>query len=966
MNPGSSNGPRVASPKRFPAASFDALPDLATLAFGFNCSRAGFSIYRLVEARFRASSAHSGCMRGLHLACHKATPGTRAHSTIKMGGRQHFHHPTNGSSIQLKPYRSPSSSLASIRDSQPQPHSPTSTARGTERHHALFNAPPLKALSPPSSSALTARESSPRTHATLLTQSSVEYQTCSIPSAAKSNVAASQPNPAPASTSNPCVTNPASSAPRRPKSHKQPSLRFGDEASSGKDDNPRPRKTCNTGTSENSPPPKPPGCGAAVAAGGLQSRRQPTPSPVGKQQSVTLTPAVARELKSIIGLNLSTSTAKSVREQAHTLSNPNPLPMGSAQHYTQVQRQVPPSVPLLKNKGTYQRDRLLALATPNAPQTQNPPSRRPVNMSEPTSTDRITACFPSPPPLPTFYHPRTPEPVSSTQRAVVNSSNTQTTYTAVQPRTPFTSDYQPSPIPQPGSQFEQANNPSRPFQRRSSSPQTQSPCTEPSTAIPDHNIPSPTLNSPSPEPSRSARRPPTPHLAMPPPDLDPNSATMSETESEPTLKPKPGRKRCRRSRHRSKRRSQADSSGHASNIPVPNAGRAPSFTCPDNHTLFQHLNQSLENNGHNADIDMDTLLALVNEVRRKQRSHTSHPSTSRAAPSVPVSCDQSGFEPTASASRGRAGPASRCDSRQHPDKLDEEDSGNESSDDEYDPILLDKTGLGRYPGMRGKVASCAIPKMMSTASKKGVYQDHNTSLKWANNAYQRAWKENYSHVTYWECPKDLHQTMSGPNYDRHGPNNLQINTRVSNLRTLVKDQIRKIVRFDTVPKNDQYEDCALIVAIYEAFFWSPDSFFIPDCPALKERDEGLPLPTIAFVLTMMQECIEEWATGQFLSRDLNLMTQQGRFDSHLWGLLNYRNKAWSRLLRFQRRWLDGGLEHTSVQVNKEEPEPYHCQSVTQPKNVCPNTPPALNSESEPEEDQHLNTCVKGKGKGKAN
>ncbi|KAF8593401.1 hypothetical protein BDV93DRAFT_566590 [Ceratobasidium sp. AG-I] len=901
----------------------------------------------------------------------------------------------------------PSSSPAPIRDSQPQPHSPTTTARGTERHHALYDTPPEGTQPPELRRADRSRVKSARARDTF------EYQTRSIPSAAKSNVAASQPKPS--STSDPRIIGSATSAPRRPKPRKRPSLRFDGEAPSDEDENPRPRKARNTGTSEQSPPPKPPGRGAAVAPGGLQGRRERTTSP-GGQQPITLAPSVARELENIIGLNLSTSTAKSVREQARALSNPDPIPLGSTERYTQVQRQPPSSVPILKNKGSSQRDRLLALATPDASRSHMPALGQPVNPSEPTSVDRFTPHPRSPPPLPTFYHPQTPSPVSSTQRAIVNGGDSQPTYTAARPRVPYIIDYRPSPVPQPHSQFnllqstfEPANNPFRLSQRQSSTPQIQSSHAERSIIVPDRQTPSSAHNSPSPEPQgfHMEHSPPAPRSIVLSPEPDPNSVTVSETESEPTLKPKPGRKR----RRRPKPHVQADMCDNGSNdgannhpsVPhdarVLGTGHAPSSTCPDNRTIFQYLNESLGGNRNDGDINMDTLLALVNKARHEQRSHTAHPSTSRATPGFSASHNQSRSfpshtrptissasshaRPAASASHGRAGPASHRGTHHDPEPRstsnEEPDSSDDSSDDEYDPIIPDKKGLGRYPGVRGKVASRAIPKMMSTATRKGVYQDHDTAVKWARNAYRRAWKESYSHVIYRECPKDLVQTII---------------TRVSNLRTLVKDRIRKIVRFvygfeqsasdeatmsanrllaarlghntfhcrDTVPKRDQYEHRALTLAIYEAFFWSPDSFFIPDCPALKERDEGLPLVAVAFVLTMMQECIEEWATGRFLSRDLNLTTQRGRFDSHLWGLLNYRSSADSRLLRFQRRWLNDGLEHAGVRINQEEPEPYHCQSVTRSEDVRPDTPPALGSESEPEEDQHLNARTKGKGK----
>ncbi|KAF8602523.1 hypothetical protein BDV93DRAFT_557523 [Ceratobasidium sp. AG-I] len=58
--------------------------------------------------------------------------------------------------------------------------------------------------------------------------------------------------------------------------------------------------------------------------------------------------------------------------------------------------------------------------------------------------------------------------------------------------------------------------------------------------------------------------------------------------------------------------------------------------------------------------------------------------------------------------------------------------------------------------------------------------------------------------------------------------------------------------------------------------------------------------------------------------------------------------------------------HAGVQVNQHEPEPYHCQSVTQAENVRPDAPSANGSGSEPKEDQHLTARAKGKGKANIN
>ncbi|KAF8602525.1 hypothetical protein BDV93DRAFT_557525 [Ceratobasidium sp. AG-I] len=300
----------------------------------------------------------------------------------------------------------PNSSPAPVRASQPQLYSPGSTAQGTKRHHALFDTPsegtqPLELNRANHLQVKSARACN-----------ALEYQTQNIPSTAKTTITASQSKPTPTLTSDP-----------------HPSLRFDGKDSGNEDKNPRPRKTCNMGTPEHSPPPKPPGCGARVASGGSSGRRHP----------VTLAPALACELESIIGVNLSTSTAKLVHKQANTLSNPNPPPMGSAGHISETNSHLDP----LQNH-----------ACDSLEDTSRLSGLQPVDVSEPIATDPIASHFHSPPPLPFFYHPQSPLPALSTQLAVVNSGDTQPTLTGIQPRKPVTWEFQPLPVPQPGSQFQ--------------------------------------------------------------------------------------------------------------------------------------------------------------------------------------------------------------------------------------------------------------------------------------------------------------------------------------------------------------------------------------------------------------------------------------------------------------------------------------------------------------------------------
>ncbi|KAG8793943.1 hypothetical protein FRC12_001089 [Ceratobasidium sp. 428] len=335
------------------------------------------------------------------------------------------------------------------------------------------------------------------------------------------------------------------------------------------------------------------------------------------------------------------------------------------------------------------------------------------------------------------------------------------------------------------------------------------------------------------------------------------------------------------------------------------------------------------------------------------------PSTSRAGPSTSrTNC-----------SRPRVGCSHSTNRRSHttggpPPSGDPSDGSSSDTDDDEDdsiydsdiddPFVPDRKGLSRYPGTRGKIASRAIPMLQRMVTLKGVYQNADTLAKWARNAYRLAWKKFFKGVRpYSPCPDDLLHTIMG---------------RVSNLRTEVKKRIREVVGYlfkflagtseevmahnkqlvtklghntfhclKLRPGKRQYENLVFRRAISVAFFWFEDTFLIRDTVTLQRLyDEGLPLPAVAFVLTMMQECIEEWGSGRFRTRDLNLTTQRGIFDAHLQGLINYRSTAQGRLHDFQVAWFREGLDYANIRVvdSDNEDEDY-CQSVTRAEDVVP-------------------------------
>ncbi|KAG9074743.1 hypothetical protein FRC06_010493, partial [Ceratobasidium sp. 370] len=522
-------------------------------------------------------------------------------------------------------------------------------------------------------------------------------------------------------------------------------------------------------------------------------------------QQVILKPSTACELADLIGINVSTATPAALKETLRTLSNPNLLQVGPSLHYPQVRGQAATPLPTMNKKVTYHREQLLELARPQSselPSMDTRPAKCSCTETHGESADEEmldpNADKPEPnsPGLPTilsFLSSSQPLPsISSTQCAVVNVSTSQRD----PPHVASGLDFWPTPVPQTTGSFMRfaprphpADPELRPFSPEprpfSPEPHPFSPDPHPSSPGPRPSNPKlPYANAntnPNPNPNANSEASPEPHdintvtkprRAMPTlpapstmpstsgrkPLPDPNSATESETESEPQLKPKP--KRCRR--HRSKRQTPThNESPEPPSQPSDQRRQHPagerdvrdtsSASCRGAHNILVCLNGLLDDEvGPNND-DINSLLRQAADLmpqcqpsQHASSSRTQHSSSSSRTQTRPSSLHmQPGPSLPRHNSEGEASTGEETDVE---------------ATDADDPVVPERSGLSRYPGTRGRVASQAIPLLQSTAIRKGIYQSHDTFCKWGRNVYRRTWKSFCPHISYKECPLDLLQT----------------------------------------------------------------------------------------------------------------------------------------------------------------------------------------------------------------
>ncbi|CAE7127023.1 unnamed protein product, partial [Rhizoctonia solani] len=104
----------------------------------------------------------------------------------------------------------------------------------------------------------------------------------------------------------------------------------------------------------------------------------------------------------------------------------------------------------------------------------------------------------------------------------------------------------------------------------------------------------------------------------------------------------------------------------------------------------------------------------------------------------------------------------------------------------------------------------------------------------------------------------------------------------------------------TRPRSDQYEHPVVQRAIALIGFPSPDAIG----STFYEYFNPMPLPTVAFALTTVQFCIEEWETGVFKAKELRAERQYNTYCAHLKGLQQYESAAIARMTRFRREWFE--------------------------------------------------------------
>ncbi|KAG8715140.1 hypothetical protein FRC09_016873 [Ceratobasidium sp. 395] len=902
------------------------------------------------------------------------------------------------------------SSPTPIRDTQPVYNSPTTTARGTQRGHAEFDTPPEGTQLPELQRSDRKRGLSSRGRDSALhTQQALPgHSNAPVPPPPESTPPRAKPTSARQS-------RPGDS--QQPKKRKPATLKFDDEGTT--DEGPpgvklAPPRKRRKNTIVDSPPPKPPGHRAAAARTAARAASR------SNDRGFRVKGDAASSLSQILGVDPETATTRAINEKILTLSDHPASQVEAEGRYTKVRGDPPaPLSPLSKKRGGYHRDTLLALGRPDPSNAKRPPSDAEPG---PLKRARFDETLDSPAlrnpafrgdvlSLPSFTQR---ESVSSTQRAVANAFGSQRQPARASQPTERVGWLTPVPEPRrdiysqpttrrvlspaPRSRLPTTRAPSPDSNARPSNSRPPPPPVQPRVLVPGtpSRSPTPPPHPPKPPPTKPppAKAPPAkapPAKASrsgtckPPPRKKPDTTTDSEADPDPRTAPK-SKRHVRQTEvgHAGGRSSHAAAGPSSSHRQHPSrrhqASPAPPTRHHDVRAILDRLGDVLnggDSEGEGDDPELDRVIELY--LRRRQRDRLSASSSRHRNHSPP--------------SRHKSGPSTSRKAHRHatPDNDDRDDNlggephdmpaletGTDSASDHT------RNGLYRYPGRRGKAASHAIPHLLSVAIRKGVYQDKNIYTHWANREYRRAWKKLYPGIKVRRPTKHLLGLMT---------------IRISGLRTDVKRRVRPLMARLHKLKNpgssnqqleynravcqrnlnadeDYYEHGHVFDVVSEAYFAQPDSPVI-----LHHRDFAvMPLEAIAFVLTMMQDCLQEWDTGCLRARDNHFKQQRAVFDAHLHGLHTYMGTARRRLVGLQSEWFLAGMQHAGIHVVEGSQEHHadqeYCQPVAQAcfirpdsdsdPELSPEPQPEPSPEPSPEPQYNAHGCrtAQSKGKGK--
>ncbi|KAF8594584.1 hypothetical protein BDV93DRAFT_565269, partial [Ceratobasidium sp. AG-I] len=263
------------------------------------------------------------------------------------------------------------------------------------------------------------------------------------------------------------------------------------------------------------------------------------------------------------------------------------------------------------------------------------------------------------------------------------------------------------------------------------------------------------------------------------------------------------------------------------------------------------------------------------------------------------------------------------------------------------PVASDSTGLS------GQVLTLAKLALFALACSKGPYQTRGRFIHWARQIHERVWNNEAPDVPYIAATQGELEVMV---------NNL------ASLRGRVKEYLRPVIvtgygfkRFavsqediqfnrdlyatlcpnnfhctEFSPRSGHYENEEIFSALAAGLFNGPNSVGA----LFEEYFVDMPLQVVAFILAMMQFCIEEWSNGWFEAKDLSAGNMLEKYEAHLFGLKEALAVAEGRIVKLQEKLFTFGQDYALASTSRHNGG----QERIHRSEIRPDTPPPTDDE----------------------
>ncbi|KAG8726439.1 hypothetical protein FRC10_007121, partial [Ceratobasidium sp. 414] len=222
-----------------------------------------------------------------------------------------------------------------------------------------------------------------------------------------------------------------------------------------------------------------------------------------------------------------------------------------------------------------------------------------------------------------------------------------------------------------------------------------------------------------------------------------------------------------------------------------------------------------------------------------------------------------------------------------------------------------------FTGIRRQILTLAKVHLFAFALSEGIYQTRATFMMWAALVHEATWLMELPNVPYIAATTAELEVMVNYLATLHGKIKERVRPIVGPSRGFnhcvatqqdIQDNLDLFHELhpnsfhctSTRPRRGHYEHIDVARCIAAAFFYGPNAVGV----LFPDYFEDMPLTVIAFVLAIMQFCIEEWSEGYFTSRDLGAANMLDKYEAHLAGLKDLRKVAPRRVQRLQEGWFE--------------------------------------------------------------